>query len=253
MNKVIVYANRVFRALKGEVAIPSGVFTAKHFKHDPKTGLILPEPYMVRSAKNAYTNVGGVALLNLLIGAGGTVFDATHAYIGVGDSSTATLAAHTDLQATLASTIAIVSSTNATPIVLTVTSHGYSNGDTITVAGHTTNTAANGTWIIAGVTTNTFNLVNSVGNGVGGATGTVAKGNRMRVAMDATYPSLSSQTMTWQATLGPGVAEWGTGIQESALFNSFITSATMLDRVAQNLGVKGASTTLKIQIDIHVP
>jgi hypothetical protein len=71
---------------------------------------------------------------------------------------------------------AIVSSTNATPIVMTVTSHGFTNGDFVLIDGHTTNTAANGYWKIANQATNTFELTrpdgtNSVGNGVGGATG----------------------------------------------------------------------------------
>jgi hypothetical protein len=71
---------------------------------------------------------------------------------------------------------AIVSSTNATPIVMTVTSHGFTNGDFVFIDGHTTNTAANGYWKIANQATNTFELTrpdgtNSVGNGVGGATG----------------------------------------------------------------------------------
>lgn len=72
---------------------------------------------------------------------------------------------------------AISSSTNATPIVVTATSHGFTNGDLVFIDGHTTNTAANGLWAISGVATNTFNLTdyisgaNSTGNGVGGATG----------------------------------------------------------------------------------
>jgi len=71
----------------------------------------------------------------------------------------------------------IGSSTNATPIVVTSTSHGFTNGDLVVITGHTTNTAANGVWAIAGVAANTFQLTdpitaaNSVGNGVGGATG----------------------------------------------------------------------------------
>lgn len=67
----------------------------------------------------------------------------------------------------------ISSSTNATPIVMTVTSHGYSNNDIIQVVSHTVNTNANGAWKIANVTANTFELVDSVGNGVGAASGTV--------------------------------------------------------------------------------
>ena len=71
----------------------------------------------------------------------------------------------------------IGSSTNATPIVVTSTSHGFANGDIVSITGHTTNTAANGVWQIGSVAANTFALLdpitggNSTGNGVGGATG----------------------------------------------------------------------------------
>lgn len=71
----------------------------------------------------------------------------------------------------------IVSSTNATPIVITSTAHGFANGDLVFIDGHATNTAANGFWKIANQAANTFELTNpvsganAVGNGVGGATG----------------------------------------------------------------------------------
>lgn len=86
-------------------------------------------------------------------------------------------AALLDLNTTDVGIKAIASSTNATPIVITSTAHGFSNGDLIYINGHTTNTAANGLWAISGVAANTFNLTdpvtgaNAVGNGVGGATG----------------------------------------------------------------------------------
>lgn len=66
----------------------------------------------------------------------------------------------------------IVSSTSATPIQVTVTAHGYTSGDRVLIRNHATNTSANGVWIIGNVTANTFTLTGSVGNGVGGATGT---------------------------------------------------------------------------------
>src|SRR3954465_12971522 len=50
----------------------------------------------------------------------------------------------------------ISSSTNTSPIVMTVSSPGYANGATVRVYSHATNTFANGTWEIANVTTNTF-------------------------------------------------------------------------------------------------
>jgi hypothetical protein len=70
----------------------------------------------------------------------------------------------------------IASSTNASPISITSSiSHGYSTGDTVIITGHTTNTNANGTWIITVTGTNTFTLDGSTGNGVGGTTGNARK------------------------------------------------------------------------------
>ncbi len=80
--------------------------------------------------------------------------------------------------------VAIVSSTNATPIVVTLSSGNYTLlapavGKTVVIADHTTNTNANGWWKISAVNgSTTITLVNadgtnSVGNGAGGATGTV--------------------------------------------------------------------------------
>lgn len=74
---------------------------------------------------------------------------------------------------------AITSSTNATPTVLTVSSHGFSTGDVVQVFGHTVNTAANGCYKITVLSSNTFSLqdintgANVAGNGTGAATGSV--------------------------------------------------------------------------------
>lgn len=68
----------------------------------------------------------------------------------------------------------IVSSTNATPIVVTITTHGFTTGSSIKISGHTINTNANGTWIITVIDNNSFSLNGSAGNGIGGATGTAS-------------------------------------------------------------------------------
>jgi hypothetical protein len=67
---------------------------------------------------------------------------------------------------------AITGVTNATPMVVTSATHGFSNGDIVVVAGVGGNTAANNVWKVANQATNTFELVsvadgttNSVGNG----------------------------------------------------------------------------------------
>lgn len=76
--------------------------------------------------------------------------------------------------------VAIQSSTNANPIVITTAvAHGLTLADVVTVNSHVTNTNANGTW--SNVTTQQFTVpspttisINVAGNGVGGATGTVS-------------------------------------------------------------------------------
>ncbi len=69
--------------------------------------------------------------------------------------------------------LGITSSTNATPIAIVATAHGRTTGDVVSIAGHLVNTKANGEWTITVTGANGFTLNSSVGNGVGGATGTV--------------------------------------------------------------------------------
>jgi hypothetical protein len=71
----------------------------------------------------------------------------------------------------------VTNTTNATPIVVTVTGHGYSDGDGVQIAGVTGNTAANGDWAIANTTANTFELIDSSGNGAHGGSPTAEKFN----------------------------------------------------------------------------
>jgi hypothetical protein len=59
----------------------------------------------------------------------------------------------------------IVSATNASPCVVTVTSHGFSNGNEVFVTGVGGMTQVNGrNFIVAGVTTHTFQLADLQGN-----------------------------------------------------------------------------------------
>lgn len=60
----------------------------------------------------------------------------------------------------------ITDATNASPIVITSTAHGLSNGNLVGIAGIGGNTAANGyVWQVANVAANTFELLGSTGNG----------------------------------------------------------------------------------------
>lgn len=69
--------------------------------------------------------------------------------------------------------VAISSSTAANPAVITTAAaHGLATGDNVVVAGHATNTALNGGWVVTVLTTTTFSIP-VAGTAAGGATGTV--------------------------------------------------------------------------------
>lgn len=104
---------------------------------------------------------------------------------------------------------AITGATNATPIVVTATAHGYTNGDTVIIYGVGGNTAANGRFKIANVTTNTFELTNySTGANVAGSGAYTSGGFAVNLtsnqnlsdiavgARTATSGALASKTIT---------------------------------------------------------
>ena len=89
----------------------------------------------------------------------------------------------------------VTNATNASPIVVTTSSaHGLSNGQRIMIAGVTGNTAANGTWVIAGVTATTFQLTGSTGSGAYVSGGGIGDGG-------ATIPSGSATAGIWNRML----------------------------------------------------
>lgn len=71
--------------------------------------------------------------------------------------------------------VAVVSSTDANPAVVTATAHGFTTGQRILIFGHTTNTTINGIWIVTVLTANTFTLTDeftgAVVVGAGGGAG----------------------------------------------------------------------------------
>jgi len=74
---------------------------------------------------------------------------------------------------TARSAVNIDSSTNAEPIeITTAVAHGLITGSVTTIAGHETNTNANGVWKVTYVSSTKFTLNGSAGNGEGANTGT---------------------------------------------------------------------------------
>lgn len=103
--------------------------------------------------------------------------------------------------------VAVTSSTDATPIVVTATAHGFSTGDFVMINGHTTNVAANGMFKVTRLSSSTFSLqnrytgANVAGSGGGaGASGVVVIAPKILTSMDVTNAILSVVT-TGTATL----------------------------------------------------
>ena len=72
----------------------------------------------------------------------------------------------------LKDTGSISNATNASPIVITSTSHGLTTGALVTVAGVTGNTSANGVFNVTRIDSNSFSLDGSSGNGAYAGGGT---------------------------------------------------------------------------------
>jgi hypothetical protein len=67
----------------------------------------------------------------------------------------------------------ITDATNASPIVVTSASHGFTDADILHVSGIVGNTAGNGTWEMDAVDDNSFKLLGSTGNGAWSSGGKV--------------------------------------------------------------------------------
>lgn len=85
-----------------------------------------------------------------------------------------------DLSQTDVAVKAITGATNASPIQLTVTSHGFSVGDIVVVQGVGGNTAANGTWRVRAQATNTLDLETTTNEALASTgNGTYTSGGRI--------------------------------------------------------------------------
>lgn len=73
-----------------------------------------------------------------------------------------------------------------------------------------------------------------------GQTDLVAASNKLRKAMDATYPSGAANIITFRSTFGTGDANWAWN--EWATFNG-AAGGTMLNRKVESLGTKTNTQT----------
>lgn len=135
-----------------------------------------------------------------------------------------------------APTVAISSSTNASPIAITTsTAHGYSTGDTVFICDHTTNTNANGTWEITVTSSTAFTLTGSTGNGVGGATGTARRAINCVVRLASSL----TENIASNGNVGEGRTAW-----TATANNTTTTSATTKQgNISDSISIGAAFTT----------
>jgi hypothetical protein len=113
----------------------------------------------------------------------------------------------------LQATKAITGATNANPISITCTAHGYSTGDTVVITGVGGNTNANGTWEITSTGANTFTLDGSAGNGIFTSGGTARLRNNTRVMLTTAVTQNIAST-------GPGRAAWDNATNTTTSLNT---------------------------------
>jgi hypothetical protein len=123
----------------------------------------------------------------------------------------------------------LTAATNATPIAITITGHGYSTGDTVVIASVGGNTAANGTWEITVTDANTFTLDGSAGNGNRTSGGTARLRNNTRVmlasAVTQNIASTGAGRVAWTPVNGNINAVLNTGTKEHGNSDSITIGA----------------------------
>lgn len=139
------------------------------------------------------------------------------------------------------STKNITSSTNASPININISSHGYTTGDTVIVNSHTTNTNANGTWTITVVDANNFTLNGSTGNGIGGASGNVRQVNNAVVRL-ASSPILNIAS---HGNRGEGRTVW-TNVDTTNNTTSLLTTDYKEGDCSDSIAIGAGFTTGRV-------
>jgi hypothetical protein len=135
-------------------------------------------------------------------------------------------------------TSTITGATNASPIVCTLTSHGYTTGDTVVINSANGNTATNGVWEVNVLTSSTFQLIGSAGNGTWTSGGTIRKINNRVVRLNS--PLTQTIASTGIGTTGGLRTTWNASANVTTTTN---TSSVKEHYFSDSIAVGAAFTT----------
>jgi hypothetical protein len=195
---------------------------------------------------NLLLQEGITRLLNLLIGGGGTVYSNANARIGVGDGAPSALAG--TLGFTNGSANVTGTGTSFTT-ALAVGDHLVGpDGQIYTVQTITNNTALVLTTTYAGGTQSGV-TVNKITRAIATQTDLLASTNKLYKAMDATYPLISAQTVTFQAQFTGAEANYAWN--EVTVDNGSGAAENFNRKVAYN-GVKASGQVWTLQLSVTI-
>jgi len=217
---------------------------------------LAPKPFEVAEhSGNLLLTAGATALFNGLVTAGlATPFNSTNAQIGVGDSTTASTAGMTDLQAALGTKLNaadVTSASNATPIVIAGTfSPIPAVGSVVACSGFTGAGAAaiNGTFELSAASASSLTLLNSAGIGAITVTSAVVQPiNKYRQLVNGA-PVVNTNTVQFVSVFATANAnyawqEWMVNTGGAATNKQAVLPPTVLNRAVYSLLTKTSSAS----------
>ena len=124
------------------------------------------------------------------------------------------------LGVTLATPIAIASSTDATPIVVTTTApHGLKSGDMVRISGHATNVAANTDSLIIVTGATTFEMKDLSDTNIAGSGGGAGSGGNINIVFPG---NVVVHRIVSQTDLGRGMAEGTYDLAVGDIMETFV-------------------------------
>ncbi len=138
----------------------------------------------------------------------------------------------------------ITGATNASPIVITATAHGYATGDRLIISGVGGNTAANGVFTITNVSANTFSLNGSTGNGAYTSGGIATNRGLYYGFLSTVAPRVGRGGIT-------GAGANGDDVNCFAGYNGGTAKATDAFYLGRNSGIAGSEWITAFTIDAN--